>query len=281
MHLYDAILIFKDNLKFQRHIMRIITCNTNGIRAAQKKGFFEWLAEQNADVVCIQETKAQESQLIDDAFYPAGYFCYYFDAEKKGYSGTALFCKREPKKITRGLGFNVCDSEGRWLKADFENISVASLYLPSGSSGEEKQLRKYEFLDKFLPILKEFEAQSQAGNGDVVIAADWNICHQEIDLKNFKANKKNSGFLPEERKWMDDLLNKEGYTDSYRELYPDKHQYTWWSNRGQAYTNNVGWRLDYLLVTSGLKGKAAAASVYKEEKFSDHAPLIMDFNADI
>ena len=261
--------------------MKVITCNTNGIRAAQKKGFFEWLALQDADVVCIQETKAQEAQLSDEVFHPAGYHCYYYDAEKKGYSGTALFCKQEPLKVTRGLGFDVCDTEGRWIIANFKHTSVASLYLPSGSSGEEKQQRKFEFLDKFLPLLQQFQKQSQAGERETIIAADWNICHREIDLKNFKANRKNSGFLPEERQWMDDLLNKEGYTDSYRELYPDKHQYTWWSNRGQAYNNDVGWRLDYLLVTSGLKGKAISADVYKEQKFSDHAPLIMTFDTEL
>ncbi|NRB39276.1 MAG: exodeoxyribonuclease III [Pseudomonadales bacterium] len=261
--------------------MRIITCNTNGIRAAQRKGFFEWLSQQDADVVCIQETKAQESQLSDEVFHPAGYHCYYYDAVKKGYSGTALYCKQEPKAVTRGLGFDVCDTEGRWIKADFEHVSVVSLYLPSGSSGEEKQQRKFEFMEQVLPLFQSFEKTAKAGGLEVVIAADWNICHQEIDLKNFKGNRKNSGFLPEERQWMDDLLNKEGFTDSYRSLYPDTHQYTWWSNRGQAYANDVGWRLDYLLVTSGLKNKATAASVYKDEKFSDHAPLIIDFDTEL
>ncbi len=260
--------------------MRIITCNTNGIRAAQRKGFFAWLAQQQADVVCIQETKAQESQLSDAVFHPQGYHCYYYDAVKKGYSGTALYCKEEPQKVSRGLGFEVCDTEGRWLQADFQNCSVISLYMPSGSSGDDKQQRKFTFMKEMMPMLDTFIEQSQNKQREAIICADWNICHQEIDLKNFKANKKNSGFLPEERQWMDDLL-KRGFTDSYRELYPEKHQYTWWSNRGQAYNNNVGWRLDYCLVTEGLKAKLVAAEVYKDERFSDHAPLIMDFNASL
>jgi exodeoxyribonuclease-3 len=257
--------------------MRIITCNTNGIRAAAKKGFFTWLATQNADVVCIQETKAQEHQLSDEIFKPEGYHCYYYDAVKKGYSGTAVYAKQAPKKITRGLGFEVCDTEGRWLQVDFDKVSVVSLYMPSGSSSEEKQQRKFEFMDNCLPLFKKYAKAKR----EMIICADWNICHQAIDLKNDKANQKNSGYLPEERQWMDDLLNKYGFTDSYRELYPEKEQYTWWSNRGQAYANDVGWRLDYMLVTKGLKGKALAAEVYKDEKFSDHAPLIIDYQGEL
>lgn len=255
--------------------MRIITCNTNGIRAAARKGFFDWLPEQQADVVCIQETKAQLDQLSDPIFHPEGYHCYYFDAEKKGYSGTAVYCKQKPKKVIRGLGFDICDTEGRWLQVDFDKISVISLYMPSGSSSEERQQRKFTFLDDLLPHLQAMKRKRR----DFVICADWNICHREIDLKNWRGNRKNSGFLPEERQWMDDLLNKYGFTDSFRELHPEKEQYTWWSNRGQAYAKNVGWRLDYQLVTKGLKGKASYAEVYNETRFSDHAPLIMDYQA--
>ena len=258
--------------------MRIITSNTNGIRAAARKGYFDWLVKQNADVVCIQETKAQVDQLTDPVFHPQGYHCYYFDAEKKGYSGTALYCKKKPLRVTRGLGFTVCDDEGRWIQADFENVSVISLYMPSGSSSDERQQRKFDFMDAVLPHLQKMKQDKKR---DYVICADWNICHKEIDLKNWKPNQKNSGFLPEERQWMDDLLNKEGYTDSFRELHPDLPQYTWWSNRGQAYANDVGWRLDYLLVTDGLKNKAQRAEVYKDQKFSDHAPLIIDYKAEI
>ena len=254
--------------------MRIITCNTNGIRAAAKKGFFEWLAVQDADVVCIQETKAQIAQLDDPVFHPDGYHCYYFDAVKKGYSGTALYARKQPQQVIKGLGFDVCDSEGRWLQADFDRVSVVSLYMPSGSSSEERQQRKFSFMESCLPA---FKAMARDKSRDYIICADWNICHRELDLKNWKANQKNSGFLPEEREWMDDLLQRYGFSDSFRELYPDKPQYTWWSNRGQAYANDVGWRLDYMLATGALRGQAVAAEVYKEEKFSDHAPLIIDY----
>lgn len=254
--------------------MRIITCNTNGIRSARQKGFFEWLEKQDADVICIQETKAHVSQLDEAIFHPEGYHAYYFDAQKKGYSGTAIYAKTEPQKVYRGLGFPLSDEEGRWIQADFEHASVISLYMPSGSSGEERQQCKFEMMDKLLP---HFQAMQKSGR-QFIVCADWNICHKEIDLKNWKGNVKNSGFLPEERQWMDDLLNKEGFIDSFRELHPDEPLYTWWSNRGQAYANDVGWRLDYQLVTRGLKGKAVRASIYKEEKFSDHAPLVIDYD---
>ena len=256
--------------------MRIITCNTNGIRSAANKGFFPWLATQQADVVCIQETKAQKEQLTDAIFHPEGYHCYYFDALKKGYSGTALYCKQEPLNVTTGLGFDICDEEGRWIQADFAQTRVISLYLPSGSSGPERQVRKFAFLDALLPHLQRL-AKDISRN--TIVCADWNICHTPLDLKNWRGNQKNSRFLPEERQWMDDLLNAHGFTDSFRELHPELAQYTWWSNRGQAYANNVGWRLDYQLVTEGLRGKATQAAVYTNEKFSDHAPLIMDYHA--
>lgn len=255
-------------------MMRIITCNANGIRSARQKGFFEWLEKQNADVVCIQETKAHVTQLDEAVFHPEGYHAYYFDAQKKGYSGTAIYSKVEPKKIQKGLGFPLSDDEGRWIQADFAHVSVVSLYMPSGSSGEERQQCKFEFMDKSLPHFREMQKSGR----HFVICADWNICHKEIDLKNWKGNVKNSGFLPEERQWMDDLLNKEGFTDVFRELHPNAPLYTWWSNRGQAYAKDVGWRLDYQLVTKGLKGKALRAEIYKEQKFSDHAPLIIDYD---
>lgn len=257
--------------------MRIITCNTNGIRSAAQKGFFEWLATTDADVVCIQETKAQESQLVDEIFHPQGYHCFYHDAVKKGYSGTAVYSRKKPLSVKAKLDIELNDTEGRWLQVEFENTIVISLYMPSGSSGDERQQKKFEFMDDLLPIFKELALHDKA----VVICADWNICHKEIDLKNWRGNRKNSGFLPEERQWMDDLLNIHGFTDSFRELHPEEAIYTWWSNRGQAYANDVGWRLDYHLVNRHLVGKAISASVYKGEKFSDHAPLIIDYDYSI
>ncbi len=254
--------------------MRIISINVNGIRAAQRKGFFEWLALQDADVVCLQEIKAQEVQLEDPVFYPDGYHCYYYDAVKKGYSGTALYCKQKPNKVTKGLGWEPCDSQARYIQADFDGISVVSMYVPSGSSNEEALARKLSFHDQIMPHFESLRRKRR----EYVICADWNTCHKEIDLKNWRPNRKNSGFLPIERAWLDTLYDEVGYLDGFRLLNEDADEYTWWSNRGQAYANNVGWRLDYHVITPGLKDKAKAAWVYRDERFSDHAPVIMDFD---
>lgn len=254
--------------------MRVITCNTNGIRAAERKGFFQWLAAQDADVVCIQETKAQEHQLEADAFYPAGYHCYYNDAERKGYSGTALYSRVKPRKIITQLGWEPLDSEGRYLQADFDGVSVISLYVPSGSSGEQAQARKEIFMEAFYPHLAALKRKRR----ECVICADWNICHREIDLKNWKSNQKNSGFLPHERAWLDQVFDELGWVDVFRQLKPEAAEYTWWSNRGQAWAKDVGWRLDYMVVTPKLAATAQAASVYREQRFSDHAPLTIDFD---
>lgn len=256
--------------------MRVITINTNGIRSAAQKGFFEWLSEQRADVVCIQETKSQEHQLDDSVFYPKGYHCYYFDAERKGYSGTALFCKKKPAGVTRGLGWDLADTEGRYIQADFDGVSVASIYVPSGSSGEEAQARKDHFLEN---IIGHFKAMRRKRR-EFIFCADWNICHREIDLKNWRGNRKNSGFLPHERAWLDTLFDEVGYVDAFRVINGEEDQYTWWSNRGQAWAKNVGWRLDYQVITPGLVDKIQSASIYKEQRFSDHAPFIMDYAVD-
>ncbi|MEP0201864.1 MAG: exodeoxyribonuclease III [Halioglobus sp.] len=257
---------------------RIITCNTNGIRAAARKGFFDWLQrEADADVVCIQETKAQVHQLEDSVFHPQGYHCYYNDAQKKGYSGTAVYSRVKPTKVTTRLGWDPLDSEGRYIQVDYKGLSVISLYLPSGSSSEEAQARKYRFMDGFMEHLKTLRRKRR----EFVICADWNICHKEIDIKNWRGNRKNSGFLPEERAWLDTLYEDVGYVDSFRLVNTEEDQYTWWSNRGQAWANNVGWRLDYQVISPGLKSKVLAASIYKDERFSDHAPQIMDYALEI
>lgn len=253
--------------------MKIITLNTNGIRAAAKKGVFEWLAAEQADVVCIQETKAQIDQLIDPQFQPKGYHCYYNDAEKKGYSGTAVYSKKKPQQVTDRLGIDLSDTEGRWLQLDFKEHSVVSLYMPSGSSKEERLQLKYTFMADLEPVLQQLIDSGR----HVVICADWNICHKEIDLKNWKANQKNSGFLPEEREWLDRMLREQGWIDSFRVVNEEPNQYTWWSNRGQAWANNVGWRLDYQLVSPSMKKRIKAADIYKEHRFSDHAPQIMHY----
>lgn len=257
--------------------MRIITANVNGIRAAARKGFFDWLPKQNADVVCIQETKAQVHQLEDDIFRPQGYHCYYHDAEKKGYSGVALYCKAEPDEVIVGMGNEEFDAEGRYIEARFGNLSVISLYMPSGSSKEERQIAKYRCMDFFEIKMQEMKESGR----DVLICGDWNIAHKNEDIRNWKGNLKNSGFLPEERAWLDKLFDEMGFIDAFRELPQEEHQYTWWSNRGQARANNVGWRIDYHILTPGMKGKVKATEIYREESFSDHAPLIIDYDYEL
>ena len=254
--------------------MRIITLNCNGIRSAAGKGLFQWLPAQGADVVCLQETKAQEHQLEDAIFRPAGYHCRYFDAERKGYSGVAVFSRRKPDRVIRGMGVAEFDEEGRYLEFQFGRLSVVSLYLPSGSSGPERQASKFRFLEAFLPYLKKLRRRSR----DYVLCGDFNIAHQPIDLKNWRSNQKNSGFLPEERAWLDRVFGELGWVDAFREVDPRPDQYTWWSNRGQARAKNVGWRIDYQIVSPSLAGKAQTASIFKDAWFSDHAPLTMDYS---
>ena len=257
--------------------MRIISLNANGIRSAGRKGVFDWLQQQDADVVCIQETKAQEHQLKDDElYYPAGYHCAYEDATtKKGYSGVAIYTREQPDEWIRGYGSEEFDPEGRYLEARFGDLSVVSLYLPSGSSSDERQQAKFRCLDEFYEHLQGcMDSQRR-----YVICGDWNIAHQEIDLKNWKSNQKNSGFLPEERAWMSKVLDEQGWLDTYRHLHPEAmgECYTWWSNRGRARENNVGWRIDYQLATPNIKHTVEKAWVYKDSFFSDHAPLIVDY----
>lgn len=260
--------------------MRIITVNVNGIRSAEKKGFFEWMKKQRADVICLQETKAQEDQLHPEDFYPRGYHCFYFDAEKKGYSGVAIYSRQQPSRVITGLGkgFEDMDAEGRYIQADFDDsplgkLSVISLYLPSGSAKEERQQVKFSFMDRFTGTLKAMRRKRR----EYVICGDWNIVHKEIDIKNWKSNQKNSGCLPEERAWLDKLFGSMGFVDAFRVINQKDSQYTWWSNRGQAWAKNVGWRIDYQVITPGLRDYVKKAKIYKEERFSDHAPLIIDY----
>lgn len=255
--------------------MRIISANTNGIRAAARKGFFDWMKQQDADVVCIQETKAQIHQLEEnrELFFPEGYHCYYHDAEKKGYSGVALYCKQEPDDVVVGMGYEEADNEGRYLEARFGNLSVASLYMPSGSAKDERQLVKYRCMEYFEGFMEQFKADGR----DAVICGDWNIAHKNEDIRNWKGNQKNSGFLPEERAWLDKLFDEMGFVDAFREIEQEEHAYTWWSNRGQAWANNTGWRIDYQILTPSLKGTVESTSIYKDERFSDHAPLSIDY----
>lgn len=256
--------------------MKIVSVNVNGIRAAEKKGFFAWLKRENPDVVCIQETKAQEDQLHPEDFYPENYHCFYFDAEKKGYSGVAIYSKQAPAKVIRGLGdeFKDMDAEGRFIQVDLDKLSVISLYLPSGTSGEERQQIKYSFMDRFTQTLKSMRRKRR----EFIICGDWNIAHKNIDIKNWRSNQKNSGFLPEERAWLDEVFGSMGFVDAFRVVNQEEDQYTWWSNRGQAWAKNVGWRIDYQVITPGLQEKVRSAAIYKDERFSDHAPLIMEYD---
>lgn len=253
--------------------MRIITFNANGIRSAIKKGFFDWVQTQKADVICLQETRAQEAQ-VKEIIELAGYQSYYFEAEKKGYSGVAIYSRKKPDNIITGLGWESADREGRYIQFDFPSLSVASLYMPSGTAGEIRQAVKFQFLSAYEKILKQQRKQKR----EYIICGDWNIAHKTIDLKNWRANQKNSGFLPEERAWLDNVLGPLGYVDAFREINQLPEQYTWWSNRGRAWEKNVGWRIDYQIVTPGLKNKIKTTKVYKAQRFSDHAPLLIDYD---
>jgi exodeoxyribonuclease-3 len=253
-------------------MLRIVTFNANGLRSAAKKDFWTWFDAQKADILCIQELKGQESDFNAEVLHAEGYHVYMHTAQKRGYSGVALYTRQKPLNVRIGFGSEEFDAEGRYVEAEFENYVVLSVYFPSGTSSEDRQSAKYRFLDQFLPHLQSLRARGK----EVVFCADVNIAHKEIDLKNWKGNVKNSGFLPEERAWLDNLFAL-GWVDVFRYLEPEKEQYTWWSQRGQARAKNVGWRIDYQIATPGLAQKARVTSVYADEKFSDHAPMIVDY----
>lgn len=253
--------------------MRVVSANVNGIRAAARKGFFEWLAGVKADVVCLQEVRAQSEQLVDPIYYPKGYHHYYVEAEKKGYSGVALYSREKPLRVVDEVGYALADREGRYLHAEFKDCLVASVYFPSGTSGDHRQEEKYGFMDWFEDHLHELSRKRKP----VIITGDWNIAHTERDIKNWKGNLQNSGFLPEERAWLDKLFLEEGYVDSFRVKNQGEDEYTWWSQRGRARENNVGWRIDYQVLSPGQSGAVKRAYVYRDENFSDHAPLIHDY----
>ena len=262
--------------------MRIITFNVNGVRAATRKGFWDWFAGQEADILCLQELKAHEHQLPREA-RPEGWHAFFHFAEKPGYSGVALYARRAPDAVFTGLGsvdgsgdWRDMDAEGRFLRADFGRLSIISLYVPSGSSSAARQAGKMAFLERFLPLMR---ALRDAGR-ELIVCGDINIAHQRIDLKNWRGNQRHSGFLPEERAWMSAWLN-DGFTDVFRALYPDREQYSWWSNRGRARENNVGWRIDYHICTPVAARAARQVEVYTGQWFSDHAPVIADFGEEL
>ena len=254
--------------------MRVISANLNGIRSADSKGFFEWLKAQKADVVCLQETRIQPEQLSEVMLAPDGLKSAFEFAVKRGYSGVGLYFKKKPDRVQRGIGWTGMDTEGRFIQADFGRLSIVSLYLPSGSSGDVRQ----NFKCKVLEFFEKWLMKAKKSGRDFIICGDWNIAHREIDLKNWRSNMKNSGFLPDERLWMTKLFTGYGYVDVFRKLNQTADQYTWWSNRGRAWEKNVGWRLDYQVATPKIAEMASAEAIYTAERFSDHAPLIIDYD---
>lgn len=261
-------------------MLRICSLNMNGIRAAYRKGFADWLAEHQPHMVCLQEVRIQDKDLKDDMRHPEGYQGHFNLAQKAGYSGVGLYLKDEPNQVHVGMGCDEFDPEGRIIRADYGKLSIISAYLPSGTSGDARQDAKYRFLAHFENWLSQFMADHKATGREYIICGDWNIAHHNIDLKNWRGNQKNSGFLPEERAWLTKLFDEAGWVDVYRTLYPEHEAecYTWWSNRGQAWANNTGWRIDYHISTPGAAAAAKKAWVYKDNRYSDHAPLIVDYD---
>lgn len=255
---------------------RVITCNLNGIRAAARKGFFAWMDAQDPDVVCLQETKAQEHQLPPEALDLTRFNYAFVDAQKKGYSGVAIYAKKPPATIVRGLGMADMDAEGRFVRMDFESgLSVASLYVPSGTTGPARQAVKELFLDRFIANL----AQMKNEGHPFIVCGDYNIAHLDIDVFNPARCAGVTGFLPQERAWMHDVLDRVGWVDAFRVVRPtDTKQFTWWSGWKGAWENNLGWRIDYQLVTPDLAPRVRAASIYRDERFSDHAPVTIDYD---
>lgn len=253
--------------------MRILSFNANGLRSAAKKGFFDWFDAQQADVLCVQETKAQEHQLADAVFRPPGWHVAFKDAMKPGYSGVAIYSRRAPDAVIDNIGWAPLDDEGRYLEARFGRLSVVSFYIPSGSSGEERQAFKFQLMEWLRPRLQAWCRSDR----EYVLCGDWNIVRSALDIRNWKGNQKNSGCLPEERAWMDALCAEDGWVDTYRHLRPTGQDYTWWSQRGAAREKNVGWRIDYQLCTPGLATGLRDCAIHPEPRFSDHAPYAVDY----
>ena len=258
-------------------MLRIVSLNLNGIRSAVNKGVLDWLATQSASVVCLQELKAQEKDIVPDVQNPDKLLGYFHCADRPGYSGVGLYCSKQPDRVINGLGIDEFDSEGRYIEAQYGNLSVVSLYVPSGSSSPERLAIKFKFMEQLIEPLHRLISSGR----EVIICGDWNVAHKEIDLRNWRSNRKNSGFLPEEREWFSGVLDKLGYVDVFRTLNQEPEQYTWWSNRGQAWAKNVGWRIDYQVATPGIASKARQEDIYKAQRFSDHAPLTIDYEYEL
>src|ERR1700761_2217044 len=255
--------------------LRIVSYNVNGIRAAMNKGLIDWLKTDPADIVCVQETKAHKDNVNHAAFTDLGYHDYWFSAQKKGYSGVAIFSKIKPDHVEYGTGHKVSDDEGRVIQADFGDIRLINAYFPSGTSGDERQDFKYKWLDEFHTYLTALRKK----HPKIILCGDYNIAHNEIDIHDPKGNKNSSGFLPEERAWMDKFLAS-GWIDTFREFHPEPHRYSWWSQRFPTVRlNNKGWRIDYFTVTEALKKQVTAADIYHDVKHSDHCPIYIEVKA--
>ena len=254
--------------------MRIVTCNVNGLRAAAGKGFMAWLEAQKPDIACLQEIKAREIDLPPAVRAPAGYRGFFHAAERRGYSGVALYAKREPDAVTAGLGMPEFDVEGRYLQGDFGKLSVVSLYLPSGVKSPEAQARKYDFMERFLPKL----AAMRRSGREFVICGDLNVAHKEIDVKNWKKNMTTTGFLLPEREWLTRVFEEHGFVDVFRAVDPSPDRFTWWISFGNAREKNLGWRIVYQVATPGIAKKARKAAIFTETWFSDHAPVTIDYD---
>ncbi|MFE1950232.1 exodeoxyribonuclease III [Streptomyces sp. NPDC059524] len=266
--------------RYRGRVLTVTTVNVNGLRAASKKGFVEWLAETSADVLCLQEVRAEAQQLPDEVREPEGWHVVHAPAAAKGRAGVSLYTRRAPERVQVGFGSAEFDTSGRYVEVDLPGVVVASLYLPSGEVGTDRQDEKIRFMDEFLTYLKKLRVRAAADGREVVVCGDWNIAHREADLKNWKSNKKNSGFLPEEREWLGRVLDDAdgGYVDVVRALHPEvEGPYSWWSYRGRAFDNDSGWRIDLAVATPGLAGKAVKAYVERAathaERWSDHAPV--------
>jgi exodeoxyribonuclease-3 len=255
-------------------MLRIVSLNLNGLRSAQRKGVAQWLESHRPDVLCVQEIKAQEADLDETLRELSGARGHFHFAQKKGYSGVGLYSHKTPQAVRTGFGSEEFDAEGRYVEADFGNLTVISVYVPSGSASPERQQAKFRFIESFEAHLRDLKSSGR----EIVLCGDWNVAHQAIDLKNWKSNQKNSGFLPEERAWLTRIFDEIGFVDVFRRLDPRPEQYTWWSARGQAWTNNVGWRLDYQIATPRLAAVARSASIHTASRFSDHAPLTIDYD---
>jgi exodeoxyribonuclease III len=254
-------------------MLRIATLNANGLRSAAAKGLLRWLRRAQPDVLCLQEIKAHEVDIADELRLAGEFHSYFHCARKRGYAGTALYAAKKPRTVTCGFGSTEFDDEGRYVEAQFRDLTVISAYFPSGSSGPDRQAAKYRFLEQFTPHL----ALLRASGREVVLCGDINVAHREIDLRNWRSNQKNSGFLPEERAWLTRLFDDQGWVDVFRKLDARPDRYTWWSNRGQAWAKNVGWRIDYQIATPGIAARARRAEIYITRRFSDHAPLLIDY----